>query len=138
MAAIGGALVLGALPRLRRSPRVRNTLLLGLGLAILANSRPYEGFFLGLAVVVVGSAWLLGKKRPPLGVIVRRVVAPVLMVLVVTGCAMGYYFWRVTGSPFRIPYLVYVKTYDPVPSFPWQSMNAVPELSPPRDEELLP
>jgi hypothetical protein len=125
-AATGGALVIGALPRLRRSPRVRNSLLLGLGLAILANSRPYEGFFLVLAVALMGAVWLLGRKRPTLGVILRRVVAPVLMVLVLTICAMGYYFWRVTGSPFRTPYLVYAETYDPVPVFPWQSMKAVP------------
>ena len=126
VAAIGGALVLGALPRLRRSPRVGNTLLLGLGLAILANSRPYEGFLLGLAVAVGASVRLLGKNRPVLGVIGRRVVAPLLLVLVPTGCAMGYYFWCVTGSPFRIPYAVWQGTYDPVPVFPWQSMKAVP------------
>ena len=131
VAAAGGALVLGALPRLRRGPRKGNTLLLGLGLAILANSRPYEGLFLGLAVAVVASVWWLGKKQPTLGVIGRRVVAPLLLVLVPTGCAMGYYFWRVTGSPFRIPYLVYEKTYQPAPDFPWQSVKAPPKSPPP-------
>ena len=132
VAAIGGALVLGALPRLRRTPQVRNTLLLGLGLAILANSRPYEGIFLGLGLAVVASVWLLGKKRPPLRVIVRRVMMPLLLVLVPTICAMGYYFWRVTGSPFRTPYAVCKKNYEPTPDFPWQSMEAATELSPPQ------
>ena len=127
VAATGGALVLGALPRLRRSPRVGPSILLGLGLAILANSRPYEGFFLGLSVTIVGAVWLLGKKRPPIVVILKRIVAPLLLVLVPTICAMGYYFWRVTGNPIRIPYLVNVQTYDPVPYFPWQSMRPIPE-----------
>ena len=127
VAAIGGALVLGALPRLKRSLRARNALVMGLGLAILANSRPYEGLFVGLAVAVVLLVWLLGKKAPPREVIVTRVVAPLLLVLVPTSCAMGYYFWRVAGSPFRIPYVVYQQTYDPVPNFPWQSMKALPE-----------
>ncbi len=127
VAALGGALVLGALPRLRRSPRVRNALLLGLGFAILANSRPYEGFLLGLAVAIVMLLWLLGKRGPSLGVMGRRVVAPLLLVLVPTVCAMGYYFWRVTGSPFRIPYLVYAATYDPVPNFPWRPLPVFPE-----------
>jgi len=70
--------------------------------------------------------WLLGKRGQTPGVVFSRIVAPVFIVLVLTGCAMGYYFWRITGSPFRIPYLVYAQTYDSVPNFPWQSTKAVP------------
>src|SRR6267142_6334952 len=51
-AAIGGALVLGALPRIKQHQRWRDGLLMGLGLAILANSRPFEGLFLALPVIV--------------------------------------------------------------------------------------
>ena len=127
VAGIGGALVVGALPRLMRRPQVRTALLTGVGLAILANSRPYEGSFLGLATAVALLVWLWGKKGPSLGVALRRVVLPLLMVLIATGCAMGYYCWRVTGSPFRFPYLVYTKIYDPVPFFPWQALKPLPD-----------
>src|SRR5437899_8645275 len=65
-AAIGGALVLGALPRIMKRLRLRYTLIMGLGAAILAASRPYEGGALCLAAGGVLLVWLFGKNRPPL------------------------------------------------------------------------
>ena len=119
-AAIGGALVLGALPRLMRRPRPRYALLLGLGLAILANSRPYEGFILSLPVAGALLVWGVGKKRPPRKVFVCRVFLPLFVVLALTAAAMGYYFYRVTGDPFRMPFQVNRETYAMAPMFLWQ------------------
>ena len=107
VAAIGGALVLGALPRMKQKHRVRNALLMGLGFAILANSRPYEGLFFGIPVAVALLVWLWKMKRPELGRALKRAMVPLLAVLALTVVAMGYYFWRTTGSPFNPPYLVY-------------------------------
>jgi len=126
VAAIGGALVLGALPRLKKDIRVRHALLMGLGFAILANSRPYEGLFFGIPVAVVLLIWLWKMKGPEIGRALKRAVVPLLAVLVLTLVAMGYYFWRTTGSPFRTPYMVCGFEYSPVPPFPWQPLRPVP------------
>ena len=123
--AIGGALVLGALPRIKRHQRVRDSLLMGLGLAILANSRPYESLFFCLPVAGLLLVFILGKEKPqrPL----QNIVVPIGLVLVFTIAAMGYYFWRTTGSPINTPYLINTKIYNPVPYFPWQTLKPVPE-----------
>jgi hypothetical protein len=126
VAATGGALVLGALPRIKRSQRVRDALLIGLGLAIVANSRPYEGLFFGLPVTAALLTWLRAKGRPSLPLIARRVAAPLLLVLVLTLLAMGYYFWRTTGSPWSTPFFVNMHLYNPVPYFAWQSLKPAP------------
>ena len=123
LAATGGALVLGALPRIKQRPRLREALLMGLGLALLANTRPYESLFFGIPIAVAALVWILGKKRPPWGQLLPRIVLPLALLMAVTVAGMGYFFWRVTGSPFRIPYQVNLATYIAVPYFPWQPLN---------------
>src|SRR6266436_4921507 len=62
-AAIGGALVLGALPRIAKHSKIRDAILLGLGVAILANSRPYEGFLCCVPAAAWFFWWLIGKNE---------------------------------------------------------------------------
>jgi hypothetical protein len=121
--AIGGALLLGALPRIERHPKVRDALLMGLGLALLANTRPYESLFFGIPIAVAVLVWIVGKRRAPWGQLVPRIVLPLGLLLAVTMAGMAYFFWRVTGSPFRTPYQVNLDTYVAVPYFPWQPLN---------------
>jgi hypothetical protein len=127
LAATGGALVLGAIPRLRSHPRMREGILLALGLAIMANSRPYEGLVLSIAVTAGVAVWLRDRRRPPVRLLVWRAALPATCVLVVAAAATGYYYWRVTGSPFRMTYAVNRETYAVVPYFLFFSKRAVPE-----------
>jgi len=126
VAATGGALVLGALPRIKRSPRLSDALLLGLGFTVLANTRPYEGLFLGLPVAVALAVWMFGKNHPPVNVVAQRFLAPLLLVVGLTGLAMGYYFWRTTGSPWLAPYLLNQRAQRLV-YFPWQVPENLPQ-----------
>src|ERR1035438_5889879 len=105
-AAIGGLLVLGAMPRLLRKIRLRDALLLAFGMAILANSRPYEGLLLSIPVCVYLAVRLLKLRGPALAAAALRLVLPAALVLAVAGAGTCYYYYRVTGNPFRMPYQV--------------------------------
>jgi hypothetical protein len=123
VAAAGGALVLGAMPRIIRDAKTRDTLLLGLGLAILANSRPYEGLLFSLPVAVWFLWWLAGKTKPadsPLSSTVKiRVIAPLSAVLLLTVAFMGYYNWRLTGNALLFPHVLNSRTYSSMGLFLW-------------------
>jgi hypothetical protein len=124
--AIGGALVLGALPRIKRSLRIRDVLLMSLGLAILANSRPYEGLVLSLPVAIALFAWILGREKPPLLTSITQVVVPIACCMILMLSAMVYYNLRVTGSPFHMAYQVEEKAYGVSPYFAWESPRRAP------------
>jgi hypothetical protein len=126
IAALGGALLLGSWGRMRRHPRVRDALLMALGLGILANSRPYEGLIFSLPVAAAMLLWLVGKKKPSPGVAIFQVVLPIMLLLVIAGAATGYYYWRVTGSPFRMTYEVNRDTYATAPYFLWERPRPEP------------
>jgi hypothetical protein len=113
----GGALVLGACGRLRHERSVRSGAIFGLGLAILAASRPFEGGVFGLLCGIIcipslrregGRAW--GGTIVAAG----AVLAPTLFLLAI-------YHNHVTGSPWKMPYQVHEETYAVAPPFLWQS-----------------
>jgi hypothetical protein len=123
VAAIGGALVLGALPRLFRHERLRDALILGVGVAVLANSRPYEGFVFCLPAAFLFVRWLRLKARNKAdrGIPWTRVIAPLCTVLLLAVAFMGYYNWRLTGNALLFPHTLNERAYESVPPFFWQA-----------------
>jgi hypothetical protein len=123
VAALGGALVMGALPRVMHRGRRRDALLLGVGAAILANSRPVEGLLFCLPVGVVLCVWLFrrrGRHRQQWRVALSNVVLPFSITMLLAVGFIGYYNWRGTGSPFLFPYVVYQKAHFTSPALLWQ------------------
>ncbi len=128
VSATGGALVLGALPRIMRWQRSRDAVLMVLGIAILASSRPYEGTVLVLAVFIVLVDWWFHQKKSSAAVIFIRTILPMFGLLLVTGVALMYYFWHLTGNPLQMPYQLNRATYGVSQPFYWQRAPAAPVL----------
>jgi len=123
--ALGGALVLGALPRLEKWARLRDALFMSAGVVILANSRPYEGLIFCIPVCGAMLLWLVRQHRFSLRWLLPRVVVPLVAVLCLAGASMSYYFWRVTGS-LQMPYEVNRETYAVAPYFIWEAARPAP------------
>jgi hypothetical protein len=126
VAALGGALVLGAWARLRQRPTASMSLVLAAGLVILANSRPYEGFVFSLPIAAAILAWVIGQDRRPLRESLLQVVLPIFVALMLGGMATGFYYYRVTGSPFVMTYQVNRAQYAMAPYFTWQRPRPEP------------
>jgi hypothetical protein len=119
--ALGGALVLWALPRIKHYLRWRDAVIMAIGLFILANSRPYEGLLLSTGVAIALLAWMFGHDGPPLRVSLAKIVIPLVLTLSPLAAWTGYYYYRVTGSPFRMTYDINRETYAMGRYFIWQT-----------------
>jgi len=123
VAAVGGALVLGAFGRMKRRPSFALGIFLGLGVAILFNSRPYESVFFCVPVAIAVFLWLRGefKQVAPRRAALRLVLLPAGVILLLTGCLMARYNWRVTGDAFLPPYAYDAGLHDRAAMFLWQA-----------------
>jgi hypothetical protein len=139
VAAIGGALVLGSLARItKRRACARHGLLLGLGIAVLANSRPYEGFILAIPAAALFFGWLSRrqKSKEDQRVSAWRVVTPLVIVLALTGAFMAYYDWRLTGNPLLLPHRLNVRTYHSTGIFLWERPKPALEYRNPQFDDF--
>jgi hypothetical protein len=115
-AAIGTCLVYGGWFRLQRRRQARYGWAIAAGLVILANSRPFEGLLVSLPPAWAFLRWWGGL---PGGGVRGRMIVPLLVGLALGAGLTLNYWWAVTGSPTRMPYLVYEEQYDPIPLFLW-------------------
>jgi hypothetical protein len=126
VAAIGGGLVIGALPTLLKRPTVPNSVLMGVGASLLANSRPVEGFLFFLPAAVLLGARLFSTTGNRLRQKAMTLLFPTTLVLVATTAFMGYYNWRVTGDAILFPHVLQYRLFGNPAIFVWQ--HASPPL----------
>ncbi len=126
ISALGGALVLGALPRFVRGARGRHALIMAAGVVLLVLTRPYEGMLLSLPVVLALVHWLVSAKSRPGAAVLFRRTAPALALLIAAAAWLGYYDYRVFGSPTTLPYTINRATYATAPYFVWQNPRPEP------------
>lgn len=119
-AAIGGALVIGALPRLVRKRRSGAAVAFASGLAILANTRPYEGLVLAMPATIY-LVFVLLRRHVGWGIAMRRVLIPAAAILIPVTAWMAYYNYRVTGNALTMPYLEHERQYAILSSLVWQT-----------------
>jgi hypothetical protein len=122
--AFGGAIVFGALLRLRKSPSAWMALVAAIGWSIIWLIRPFESIF--LFVFLWGSVTVLAIRA---GRLWKQWMAPVVLLAFIQGCAGGVTLLHnraVTGSFTTLPYTLSQKV-DGVPqSFAGQPANRPP------------
>jgi hypothetical protein len=116
--AIGGALLLGAVPRIMFQRKFAHAATWAAGLAILLNSRPYEGVALG----ALTGAVILWKCGPTS----TRLLVPSAAVLVPVVAFMLYFNARVTGHPLELPYQLHERQYVVGNNFVWSGWSPEP------------
>ncbi len=108
--AIGGALVAGSLPRIFRRQNPGDAVLFGLGLILLAASRPLEGLLYSLPFGIALLVWLL-RDRDLRDQRIRQIL-PLCLVLLAGAGALAYYNWRVTGNALETPQMLNIRLYS--------------------------
>jgi hypothetical protein len=113
VSAVGGALVLGGYARVVKRNQVRYAVAMAIGIAILVNTRPYEGLIFSIPVAI---AFLLSRPRWGAAALIAAVLIPAF-------AATGYYNRAVTGNALQLPFNEYARQYAQIPLFNFQPLK---------------
>ncbi|MGQ0637376.1 MAG: hypothetical protein ACT4QC_22440 [Planctomycetaceae bacterium] len=111
LAAAAGALLFGGMRRTVRYPRVGASLLMGLGVVLLASTRPFEGFVTCVPAALVLAGWLAGKRSPALSCRLKLWMLPMGAVLVAGAAGIATHNHAVTGQWSLMPYALHDRQY---------------------------
>jgi hypothetical protein len=109
--ALGGAIALGAFIRVLTTRSPKWVPVLVVGVAMLANSRPYEGFLFSVPFAIGLLIWCARQRM------FFPILVPAAASLAVVVAAMAYYNFRGTGNPTEMPYTANMQQYHFVRPF---------------------
>lgn len=111
LAACGGALLFGGLRRTLRHAGVGSSLLMGLGVVILASSRPFEGLLACVVASVVLTWWLFADSSLGFSQKFKCWLLPFGVIVLAGGTANAIYNRAVTGDWTEFPYSIHQREY---------------------------
>jgi len=122
-AALGGALLFGALRRLWDRFSWQNSIWFVLGLVILANSRPLEGTLVALpaSIFLLRQLWCSHRWRE--AGFWSNFLLPCFTVLAIGAFSTGAYNRAITGSVLKAPYMLHEQQYQESPPLIFMSMR---------------
>ena len=121
--ALGGAMALGAFVRIIQTRSAKWVPALVIGVGLLANSRPYEGFLFAAPLAVGLLVWVVRSGR------YFRILAPTVALTAVLFAWMAYYNYRGTGRPAEMPYTANFEQYHFVRPFIGTGMRPFPHYN---------
>ena len=126
VAALGGAIALGALVRLsqnNQTARSRTMLacIFAIALLILGTSRPYEG--LAFSLPLLGYFMCKVMQKGGSSFRMQFMVLPVVGIGILGLVTMGFYNHQTTGNALEMPYVLNHRTYWTLPFFLWEKGN---------------
>lgn len=124
--AFGGALLFGALCRLRSSPSLTMASLVGLGWSIVWLTRPFESLLPLMISWIFIAGFMIRDPRQW-----RRWLGPIALILsiqILTGWVTAVHNRAVTGSLTTLPYQLGQQVYGVPQSFLWQKPIEEPPL----------
>lgn len=141
--ATGAALAYGGARRVFGTERASlpvSSAFLGLGLGILALTRPYEGLVASLPLLAMAVAWICGKSP---GAAARPGGREIATFVAVTGATLlpllaflGLFNHSVTGNAFVMPHQVYGERYWILPELMPLGLGEIEDDIPPEMADL--
>lgn len=127
IAAASCSLVYGALFRIQKKVTYASAILLGVGLVLMAFSRPIESFF----AIAPGGIYFfylyLKDRETDWYQFFSRIILPTGIIVTIGMLWLGYYNYRVTGNALQLPYVLYGETSIVTPNFLWSETSPLPE-----------